>query len=979
MKLVLLLIPCLLSAGVKSIIMDQTYSASVTAPTAAPYTSGRAERVEFRISNFAASLNPANDSSVVTFRTVSGWHMWFKIIAGTSSLSLQSSIDGGSIDCRVDLTGRTDVRVRGQRDIANSRYLIELWNADYSGYLVNPTPCPMTPSADTREGPVLLGNDPNAQNKFIGRIAWIRWFSTVLPAASNGPAEATGGGDLGAWEFEDNINDSSANALNMSVTQGSRSTPYPTTQIYPPQCNAGAVQTKSLGAVATLDGSGSFPVDGGTTLTYVWSQSTGPNTASISSTTAISPTISGLISTLTGGVSYTMQLVVTDGSAQSSSPCFTKVGIVPTNSTGVVQVSGSYFDILGPVTIYGNSPWPWYDVTVKAVADSIGPYFATTIPATVHVTTANPYVPLGSPLAGTVAIASNGASVTGTGTTFTAQWGGAGSTGTILIWTNPTMETAGSGRTALTLTVIDDTHLTITAAFFDGGYYGQTGLSWSKFDTSDTNLVRWLFSGNPTNNWNYYDAVLALYRLWVRTGVDTYLTYARTLADSWWMFAIDHGHYTSVPRGASMHGMMARALDGRPEMWPGILLYLDNWTNNGSYFNPLVDAREAAYMLRFDALVAQHYPLGGGTQATYCGYVSNLITTQWNPQKTTNGNGSIYWNQDLFKYNTTYPYKAPGSVPFQGGIVMTGLQYAHKALAGRCANSTNAATTLTLLKNAALFFPTYNIPGTYPGTTNRGLFYAIIYQSNGDRPIAGDSTVDVVQGTTTINCHDSNCHFQTQFACNNTDFIAPWTANAVEDIVYKVVSCASQNQLTVTPAIVEASINNAQYWKAWAMPTSCGTSLAATCADIGVGTGVVPYGHSHSPALGDRNLLGDTKGFMGYLYNLTKDATYLGYGDEFAGADYGGPATGPGTSGSPSGPKSDGGYGALTTPLLPCQQSPPPCDSLNGQGPLTGMGKYLGQAAGAGDMDNYLGYRAGSQTGGTIFTNLPVLRNVIVQ
>ena len=81
---------------------------------------------------------------------------------------------------------------------------------------------------------------------------------------------------------------------------------------------------------------------------------------------------------------------------------------------------------------------------------------------------------------------------------------------------------------------------------------------------------------NGNNNWNYYDGgVLAAYRLYYRTGIDDHLAAARRMADLWWTYGLDHGNQIPYPRIAAIHGMVMRALDGRPEMWRGIKNYMN--------------------------------------------------------------------------------------------------------------------------------------------------------------------------------------------------------------------------------------------------------------------------------------------------------------------------------------------------------------------------------------------------------------------
>ncbi|HVF86763.1 MAG TPA: hypothetical protein VM866_04200, partial [Pyrinomonadaceae bacterium] len=82
------------------------------------------------------------------------------------------------------------------------------------------------------------------------------------------------------------------------------------------------------------------------------------------------------------------------------------------------------------------------------------------------------------------------------------------------------------------------------------------------------------------HNLNYYDQALVQYINYYRTNDPRFRDYARKIADSWWRSAgvnegkvTDFDTYSFAPRSASLGGLMLRALDGRPEMWPWITAY----------------------------------------------------------------------------------------------------------------------------------------------------------------------------------------------------------------------------------------------------------------------------------------------------------------------------------------------------------------------------------------------------------------------
>jgi hypothetical protein len=99
-------------------------------------------------------------------------------------------------------------------------------------------------------------------------------------------------------------------------------------------------------------------------------------------------------------------------------------------------------------------------------------------------------------------------------------------------------------------------------------------------------------NGDEFNNYqgykNYYDFGLVSYINYYRTGDTRFLDCARKVTDSWWSsIPIDSGRNmvsvssdSHAPRVASLTGLMLRAMDGRPEMWPWITDYVRYQENN---------------------------------------------------------------------------------------------------------------------------------------------------------------------------------------------------------------------------------------------------------------------------------------------------------------------------------------------------------------------------------------------------------------
>ncbi len=167
-------------------------------------------------------------------------------------------------------------------------------------------------------------------------------------------------------------------------------------------------------------------------------------------------------------------------------------------------------------------------------------------------------------------------------------------------------DTQGGLQTCYLASVTDDTHLTLTQAWVP---VSQTGRS--VFTVTGDDLNNYL-------NLNYYDQALTQYINFYRTGDIRFRDAARKIADSWWQMPyVDQGrapvNNIIAPRSVSLSGLMLRALDGRPEMWPWIVNYtrvmFDIWIGQRITYPALYfGAREGGYMLLFAANLGKVHP-----------------------------------------------------------------------------------------------------------------------------------------------------------------------------------------------------------------------------------------------------------------------------------------------------------------------------------------------------------------------------------
>ena len=603
-KWVLVLIAALGAAlGAQSVQVSMG-TPSVTLPNASPWTSigasGQPMRWEMRIHNFGSDW-PTNGISVGPFG------LWRQ--PGTEWAYFGSNFSGDMVYNNGPVVypccaGRTDVLVRAQRDVANLRYTLEVCDVVGGNCLSG------TAQILTFGQPSWAGMTINLTTGYS--TAFLRWFSSVVPVGT--PISSVGvAGDLGDWEFEGNLNDSSGHGLNMSGGVYA----YVPTPTYLPLCNAGASRAFRAGYPAQLDGTGSMPLDGNATLTYAWQQMSGPSSVvwprsagrwppqpTMSGQNTSQPTVSGMVAG-----SYTFQLTVTDSSRQSS-VCTVNHGSVVTDDNGVVITNNPAVDtLLGPMIRYGANSWPWFDDRHKADADVqianmdtyYGAWWDVADVGTVSVTVSgNPY--------------GAGSVVTGVGTTFTTTFCQGPSAPTvpisgigIVIW-YPNGDLAGDTgrRMAGVASCQSDTQLTLNSPW-TSDVSGGSGLSYS----DNSNYETWAYNAAPAN---YYDNVAALYALYYRSGILDYLNAARKLADRFWVAPeMDRGtSYNPYGTGGgwpnrsmSMLGLVLRALDGRPEMFAGLekiwqfqLTYEFGVNSEEAYYLPaLWDVREVAYEL----------------------------------------------------------------------------------------------------------------------------------------------------------------------------------------------------------------------------------------------------------------------------------------------------------------------------------------------------------------------------------------------
>src|SRR5574343_205053 len=393
--LLLLPIPAIASRSIA--LTTSNYLSSTTTPSGAPYNSITNIRFEFRIHNWTQATNYSHyfRSANFALRFVQNADQVLFTVWPDSSGAISISI-----------AGRSDFIVRFQRDPANTRYTAEVWNADGTNYLSGTNSrSPM--NATTLSSESLEIGDTYGGN-ISASLAYMRVYSTLVALGTR--PSTTADGDPAEWELEDNGNDASGNGINMSTVHGSLS--YADTPIVNPHANAGSTQVITKGTTLSLDGSSSFTNNQGASLTYAWTQQSGPVTGSIVSASSATTDVTGV----TDFGTYVFRLTVSDGVGTDQYADVT-VGAVTVDSHNVTQdMSARMREMIGPVTKWGTTAWSWYDIAEMANGDVLGAGLV--LPASG-----------GTALSGTVTLSPcngcpsevNPVTVTGSGTTFTSD------------------------------------------------------------------------------------------------------------------------------------------------------------------------------------------------------------------------------------------------------------------------------------------------------------------------------------------------------------------------------------------------------------------------------------------------------------------------------------------------------------------------------------------------------------------------------
>jgi len=781
-------------------------------------------RLEFRLSGFVAG----GVQGVMGNNGSGGPHCL--LVSGSVTLRCRD-FSGAGDQVDISLTGRTDVRVRFQRFYSTGVRLLEIWDADGSNYTsgsITNASTPISFAATQYVGAYYGGG-----SQCTCTIGFARWWSTTVAAASSAPPDALllGYASVVDLELEANTNDSSTNAVAVTTTGGAIS--YSTTTLYAPSAVITSTGAARAGATYALSAATSSNLTTDSPLTYFWQSPTWTVAApTFSSRTTVSPTV-----TVPTAQTAVIRLRVTDGIGQTGLADI-NLGSVATDSNSVViQSDATLASVIGVNLRSGAAPWTWFDAKEKAIADPL----IATIPASAG----------SSPAAGKLSLTGASTAMTGSGTTFLSTISCNGSDFVTLLYPL----SSGTGRRAYRVNSCSSNTAAVLEVAYDAPSTpsSPTGVQYQQLSGDD--YAKWQGS---SNNWNYYDAVAAFYRLYYRTGNTTYRDAARSLADKWWVYPYDGGRaweysqgaWQLNPRVAGGFGLMLRAYDGQSSYWTGIMNQLTAqyavWLNGYYPYQPnqgIGEIREQGYAFLNTQTAAILHPTSG-TRTTWQGY-SNTARDYFIANQTAYGG----WK---FALDPSQNYYGSGNFPWQGFALMQGMRLNYETVGSSTAKASLKA------------YIDYYITQGYD-SSNGGAFYEDSYFTwCPDYSNEKTGTVTATNGSTTVT--GSGTLFQSQYACNGTDTIAIQDSTGFRR-GYTVASCSSQTAMVIGAAYAGATESGRRILKY----AGAGTTPPSACH--------VSYGTGDAEKSASRTLNNGIHWGLGWAYTQYGTGSYLATGD----------------------------------------------------------------------------------------------------
>lgn len=799
--LALLLFCSLAVAGTQDVVLTDsgaynTAVISVSVPNSAPYNTSGTERIEGRISRHATVVTDPDFVMLAHGCMVVYWAVT------TEYLRVSDSCDGDQSEAVVidvcqsvnsdcpNTWANQDVVYRIQRNMTTRTFSVEVWPADLSTYKIAQNVFGVGSDVNTRAGTFGVGGQ-NAS----GDMSWLCWYSTlVTPNRYTPPTEACTGADLGNWQFEGNLNDSSGNGLNMTATSGPS---YVTSLTYSPWVS---VQKQSIRTGSTQPVTGQcVPLDGGTTATLGWTQIDALSALTLTNTTTATVSVAGQTDSVTNGASYQLRLSCTDGHSNTTTAS-AKIGARDVDAYGNVSQTAASRWFLGPLSFAGTPTGYGFfdngvDAAILSIADIItNPTYQPAFGATFssgNVSIVAPSYPL---------------NVQGTN-----SWTGSTSAGENIFMAWNTLDGSGTGRYQFPVNSIVNTTTVEGAYGIESQVCGSvpctnvgTGMYRRKAESGLFSWGLWGYDGASTTNWNYYDYAIAAYSRWEQTGIDDFKTAADTMGELWFDWGIDHAARWAEPRVRALRGTMYYLIvSGRDSTWWGFLqpMIADGITRWGASSNPTTfhndDKRETGFALMAETDAARWDP-DSTRHAAYCAdlatqmgrFVSGIVTVDANHG---------YYSENSFvntNFYVTYPDgdgNAPWRVAINGlGNLLAAKQFNDTSATG-CNNTTLGAQlieTVRVLNNWIWDYGSYET-----GDDIRKILYNTGYHAFSSSSAAGTGALTTTLGSTAI--VGSGTTFVSSGQSGGNYYIGIANADATKRDTFRIVSCSDNTHCTL--------------------------------------------------------------------------------------------------------------------------------------------------------------------------------------
>jgi hypothetical protein len=667
-----------------SLVLNSGSFATMTIPSVAAFSAEGNYNISFRIHTITF---PGSQTNIGTIGRTRFFLAPGNLLIGVNDGDSQSS-RGNSVT--VDLTSHPDVIVRAQRfgtifpvqDGSTGSQWLEVQDVFTGAILTEAcavniaTACPVDTAANANV--VGSGGGLGASGASFS-LGWLKWSTVTVKPGSPMPDESTPA-DLGDWHFNNSLTNAGTAGYALTLTEtsptyGATPARNPIVQLTRQYLHAGIPQVLTSAASA---------LDGGSTLAYAWTQISGPTTVTWTGAATATPTVSN---TVFG--SYTFQLICTDSSLNQTQRVI-EDGFVFTDANDVVITGNAQVDaVLGPQKRFNSGPWDWGDD--RQAAESALQIANNTSAAYGYIGGGFGTSPWNVQAPGTISVTNHSATVTGDASTrFNSV---SGCPPWIAIWYPDSSLPAGHGNRIMpVLSCASDSSLTLDTVtgsskgpWNDQGSLnsiigsGPTYSGWHYAFIDSTTLGNLIANQSPND---FYDNVVALYSLYYRSGIVEYLSAARSAADGHWIFALDSGRnfyfgesFGGFPRNRAVLGMWIRALDGRPDMYPGLELIAAYghaahqstypWTLDWGRYG---DQRETSYSLGEQTYCALLDPTAANA-ATCRGYISDMMTNGITPQASKNFYVAYFGNMFGGNSGTAYAswVSGGGSVALQHG------------------------------------------------------------------------------------------------------------------------------------------------------------------------------------------------------------------------------------------------------------------------------------------------------------------------